>query len=88
MIEESAYVVRDRLIILWLNTRVIVVLNLLNTAISLALSLEPRLAFTFFSAQKVNKKTPNPKNSLMHYGSFSIFYIIRSSCFPDFILTR
>ena len=38
-----------------------------------ALSLEPRLAFTFFSAKKVNKKTPNPKNSLLHFHSFSIF---------------
>ena len=31
---------------------------------NLILSLEPRLAFTFFTAKKVNKKTPNPKNSL------------------------
>jgi hypothetical protein len=52
------------------------------------MSLKPRLAFTFFSAQKVNKKTPNTKNSLLAYLTNMVFNNFHSSRFPDFILTR
>jgi hypothetical protein len=39
-------------------------------------------------AKKVNKKTPNTKNSLWHYHTFLALYNIRSSHLPDFMLTR
>jgi len=39
-------------------------------------------------AKKVNKKTPNTKNSLWHYHPILALYDLRSSLLPDFILTR
>jgi hypothetical protein len=45
-------------------------------------------AESFSYAKKVNKKTPNPKNSHRFFTSALLFCYLFSSHFPDFILTH